>query len=129
MGLAAAQATSLFITMRKADIEYRLMQITDELARMAYNVSNETTDLMHQFQSQMAASEGTDDEASVSADVMTSAEFNALYNNITLQYQAKEKLLTNEKKQLETQEKALDTESEWVNKLIESGAKSFQYFQ
>ena len=129
MGLAVAQGTSLFITMRKADIEYRLMLISDQLTKLAYRVSQETTDLINQFQTQMAASEGVDDVSQVTADVMTSADFNALYNSITLQYQAKEKLLTNEKKQLETQEKALDTEAEWVDKLIESGTKSFQYFQ
>ena len=129
MGLAVAQGTSLFITMRKADIEYRLMLISDQLTKLAYRVSQETTDLINQFQTQMAASEGVDDVSQVTADVMTSAEFNSLYNSITLQYQAKEKLLTNEKKQLETQEKALDTEAEWVDKLIESGTKSFQYFQ
>ena len=129
MGLAVAQGTSLFITMRKADIEYRLMLISDQLTKLAYRVSQETTDLINQFQTQMAASEGVDEVTQVTADVMTSAEVNSLYNSITLQYQAKEKLLTNEKKQLETQEKALDTEAEWVDKLIESGTKSFQYFQ
>ncbi len=127
MSLAVAQGTSLFIIMRKAQIEYRLMQITDQLARLAYNVSNETTTLLSQFQAQVAAAEGAD-EPSVTADVMTSEDFTALYNNITAQYNAKEKLLTNEKKQLETQEKALDTESEGIDKMIESGIKSaFSY--
>ena len=129
MSLAVAQGTSLFIIMRRAQIEYRLMQITDQLARLAYNVADETTALMNQFQRQVAADAGTDDVSAVAAEVMTSADFNALYTSITARYQAKERILTNEKKQLETQEKALETESEGIDKMIESGIKqSFGYF-
>lgn len=123
MSLAVAQGTALFIIMRKADIEWRLMQINDQLAKLSYELSDATLTLMSQFQRQTASSAGTDDEAAVAADVMTSEDFNALYTSMTARYHAKEQLLTNEKKQLETEEKALDTESEGIDKMIESGIK------
>lgn len=129
MSLAVAQGTSLFIIMRKAQIEYRLMQITDQLARLNYALADETTRLMSQFQTQVAAVEGADEPA-VTADVMASEDFSMLYNSMSASYHAKEQILTNEKKQLETQEKALATEEEGIDKMIESGIKaSFGYFK
>ncbi len=128
MSLAAAQGTSLFITMRRADIEYRLMMITNNLQKLANAASQQSQDLLNRYQSAIAAQEDTDDP-SVAADTMSSAEFTAAYNNMSLMYQAREKVLTTEKQNLETEEKALSTEEESVDKMIESNLKNFKYMQ
>lgn len=128
MSLAVAQGTNLFIVMQKANLEYRLMQITSQLQQLAYAVSDESTRMLNEYQRSVAISEGTD-ESAVAADVMSSTEFMAMYNNMTLQYQAKEKMLNTEKQQLETEQKSYDTMQEGIEKMIESGIKeSFSYF-
>ena len=129
MSLAVAQGTNLFIVMRKAQIEYRLMQITSELQQLALHSAQESADLLNRYQVKAAYEEDTDDVSVVAADVMTGTEFTTLYNNMTLQYNAKEKILTTEKKKLETEEQALDTMADGVNKMITSNIKSFKYFQ
>ena len=129
MSLAVSQGTSLFITMRKAQIEYRLMQITNHLQQLAARSAQESADLLNRYQISRADAEGTDDVSTVAADVMTSTEFTTMYNNITLQYQAKEKPLTNEKLKLETEEKALNTMKDGVDKMIDSSLKMFKYCQ
>lgn len=127
MSLAVAQGTNLFIVMQKANLEYRLMQITNELQKLAYAASDESSRLLSQFQKAVATSEGTD-ESAVVADVMSSDEFTALYNNMSLQYQCKEKQLNTEKQQLETQQKSFDTMQEGIEKMIDSSIKDgFSY--
>lgn len=129
MSLAVAQGTNLFIVMQKANLEYRLMQITHELQKLAYAASDESTRMLDQMQRAVAASEGTD-ESAVAADVMSSTEFMTLYNNMSLQYQCKEKQLNTEKQQLETEQKSLDTMQEGIEKMINSGIKDgFSYFK
>jgi len=122
MSLAVAQGTNLFIVMQKANLEYRLMQITNQLQKLAYAASDEASRMLNEFQRSVAMSEGTD-EPSVAADVMSSTDFMAMYNSMSLQYQCHEKKLNTEKQQLETQQKALDTMQEGIEKMIDSGIK------
>lgn len=129
MSLAVAQGTNLFIVMQKANIEYRLMQITNQLQQLSYAASDESSRMLKEYQNSVALSEGTD-ESAVAADVMSSTEFMTMYNNMSLQYQCQEKVLNTEKTQLETAQKSLDTMQDGIEKMIDNGIKEgFSYFK
>ena len=129
MSLASPHCTSLMIIMEKANIEYRLMQITQTLESIARSNAAESTALYQDFTNSLAMSVGEDDEAKVALDAFASTNFNMLQNNLRLKYKVKEDMLNNQKLQLESRHKALCTQEDWVNKMVDSGVKDLKYFQ
>lgn len=129
MSLAVSQGTSLFIIMQKASLEYQLMMITNELQQLSTAASEESAQMLSKIQHSVALGEGNDDDPSYAADVWSSEEYYALSSNMRLQYQAKERMLNTKKQQLESQQKALATLEDSIDKMIDSSLKDFSYFK
>lgn len=124
MGLASNQARLNLLTSRKADLEYRLTSITNQVQKLAiqqsaivskkaaqmevYNQQNKNNDQAVQFEYTQAY-----------------ADYEAQMNLISV---AQTKL-DNQQKMVETQHQAVNAEQEQVKKLVESNVKtSFKLF-
>ena len=129
MSLAAPHCTSIMITLQKANIEFRLQQITLALQSLSRAAAQESQQYYNQGKSTLAMSLGEDDESKVALDLMNSMNFSAAMDNMRMQYKVKEDVLNTEKLQLESQHKALTQQEEWVDKMVDSGIKDLKYFQ
>lgn len=100
MTVAAAQARLLSLTMYKSDLEYRIMNISNQKQALALQSAA--------YAQAYAEAGGTD----------------SLENNpYMLAIQYKDKALETEQKTLETQQQAAATELESVEKLVENNIK------
>lgn len=127
MSLASTQCNVLTITMRKADLEYRLLNITNTISRMAAQSAAISEEMMNKIRSQydfqvVLTDENTKDNPQEIAAINTE-EFYLAYQQQMAMVNAKEKLLDAEKQQIETQLKALNTLDEGYQKQLDSNLK------
>ena len=128
MSFALPCVTSFMIILERANIEHRLMMITNTLQNLTRDSAAEGSRMMMEWQAQaMRETPGADDESDVALDVMTSADFQVAYNNMLLEYQVKEKALESEKLQLENRLASYNTMEEGIDQMIKDGAKDFAY--
>lgn len=126
MSFAMPCITSFMITMQKANIEYRLMMITNQLQNLSRESANELGKLQTEWLNNAKNMAGVDDEADVA---LSTTEFNLAYRTISAQIKAKEDALEREKVQLETQLEEYKTMEEGVNQMIKDGAKDLAIFK
>ena len=123
MSFAVPCATSFMIIMQKANLEFRLMQITNTLQNLSRESAYKSAEFLNEYQNNVATLEGQDDEADVAMKVQNNTMFNLKFQDMLNQINAKEKTLEIEKQQLENQLASYNTMEEGVNEMIKSGAK------
>lgn len=126
MSFAMPCVTSFMIIMQRANIEYRLMMITNQLQQLSRESANELGKLQTEWLNNAKNFEGADDEADVA---LATTEFNLAYQNISSQIKAKEDALEMEKIQLENQLEEYKTMEDGVNQMIKDGAKDLAIFR
>ena len=127
MSLATTQGSILLNTMRKADLEWRLLCITDSLREMSCQATRVQEDMLNEVQSMYSyqailTSENNKDEAEKIV-ALNSLEFYTAYQQQMAQINAKEKVLEQEKLQIENQLKAINTLDEGYQKQLENNLK------
>ena len=123
MGLSANQARLNVLTARKADLEYRLMMLTNQsqqiAAKQADAISKKAAAL-NMFQSE----NNTDSEVSF----LNTAAY-AEYETAMAELEAADLKLTQQQKAVETEHQAVAAEEEQIQKLVDTNIKnSFGYF-
>lgn len=128
MSLAVAHNNLLFIRQRRSDIEYRLLMVTNQLTRLAYEASAieeekqvRISDLTNSYNA-----DESDDSLYEYITVNISPDFDTRISQLN----AIEKVYQQEKMQLETQSKEYSTLEESITKAVDSNIKnSFSYFK
>ena len=124
MGLAANQARLNFLTLRKSDLEYRLIMLTNQtqiLATEQAEAVSKKAKALDKFNSSEAAKD-------INVSFSNTAEY-AEYETAMAQLEAAQTRLDNEQKALETEHQAISAEHENVQKLVDNNIKkSFGYF-
>lgn len=128
MSVASTQCHLLMITSRKADLEYRLLQLTNHLSRLASETASLNEELMYQMPSmreQVIDAIGTTDADDVeeALEIMMSDEFYVAYQNQIALIHVQEVSIQAEKTEIETQLKALTTMEEGAQKQLEADLK------
>ena len=128
MSVASTQCHLLMITSRKADLEYRLLQLTNHLSRLASETASLNEELMYQMPSmreQVIDAIGTTDADGVeeALEIMMSDEFYVAYQNQIALIHVHEVSIQAEKTEIETQLKALTTMEEGAQKQLEADLK------
>lgn len=124
MSVASSQCHLLSITARKADLEFRLLQLTNEITRLSCKSAALNEELMGQMPDMESKLLGVGSKNVEEAiEIMLSDEFYVAYQTQMSLVNTKEKILETEKQQIETQLNALNTMEEGVQKQIESGLK------
>lgn len=128
MSVASTQCHLLMITSRKADLEYRLLQLTNHLSRLASETASLNEELMYQMPSmreQVIDAMGTTDADDVeeALEKMMSDEFYVAYQNQIALIHVQEVRIQAEKTEIETQLKALTTMEEGAQKQLDADLK------
>ena len=123
MSFALPCVTSFMIIMQKANLEFRLLQITNSLQNLSRESAYKSGQYLQEYQNKVRIAQGADDESDVAVEVLNSTDFNIKYQDMMLQFTSKEKILEIEKTQLENQLASYKTMEEGVNEMIKSGAK------
>ena len=128
MSVASTQCHLLMITSRKADLEYRLLQLTNHLSRLASETASLNEELMYQMPSmreQVIDAMGTTDADDVeeALEKMMSDEFYVAYQNQISLIHVQEVRIQAEKTEIETQLKALTTMEEGAQKQLDADLK------
>lgn len=124
MGFAISQTTSMSVMNQKSDLEYRIMQITNELMNLARKSQDITT--KQQVEAQRYINQDEDPVAAI--EYVNSSAFQMKYQAQLAQIQVKEQQLNVEKQQAETKQKMLATQQDGWEKLTENNIKKgFQY--
>ncbi len=126
MSFAMPCVTSFMIIMQRANLEYRLMMITNQLQHLSRESANELGKLQTEWLNNAKNMMGEDDEADVA---LATTEFNLAYQRISAQIKAKEDALELEKTQLENQLEEYKTMEDGVNQMIKDGAKDLAIFK
>ena len=131
MSVAPTQCNLLALTMRKSDLEYRLLQITGTVSRMAAQTAALNQEVLTKVQSMnkyqtVLTGEGSKDVAERLA-AFYSSEFYTAYQTQMALINTKEKALNVEKQQIETQINAINTMIEGVEKQIDNNLKQNKY--
>ena len=126
MSFAMPCVTSFMIIMQRANLEYRLMMITNQLQNLSRESANELGKLQTEWLNNAKNMMGEDDEADVA---LATTEFNLAYQRISAQIKAKEDALELEKTQLENQLEEYKTMEDGVNQMIKDGAKDLAIFK
>ena len=124
MGLAASQARFLSLTARKSDLEFNAQQVNQERMRL----SNDTQTLFEQyFQLKVPApypaplvdadGNGLDDRYELDQQIYENQI--AIINGKTELYHSQDRILEMKLKNLETQQKEVQTEVDSVKKVID----------
>ena len=126
MGLSSNQARLNFLTLRKADLELRIMNLstqTQELATKQASLIAEKSTALQAFTAEMANKEN---------DEQVSFESTAIYIDIENQMQMLEiadSKLTQQQELAETEYQAINAEEEEVQKLVDNNIKeTFKIF-
>lgn len=120
MGLTANQARLNVLTSRKSDLEYRLILISNQTQRLAAEKSAEVSAKANALDKFM----GEDQTISFTE---TAAYMD--YEKAMAEIEIAQNRLDMQQKSFETELKAVTSEEEEVNKLVESNVKkSFGYF-
>ena len=117
MSVAPTQCNLLALTMRKSDLEYRLLQITGTVSRMAAQTAALNQEVLTRVQSMnkyqaVLTGEGSKDVAE-RLEAFYSSEFYVAYQTQMALINTKEKALNVEKQQIETQLTAINTMIEY----------------
>ena len=121
MGLSSNQARLNFLTLRKADLELRIMNLstqTQELATKQASLIAEKSTALQAFTAEMANKEN---------DEQVSFESTAIYIDIENQMQMLEiadSKLTQQQELAETEYQAINAEEEEVQKLVDNNIKA-----
>ena len=115
--------TSFMIIMQKANLEFRLMQITNTLQNLSRESAYKSGQYLQEYQNRVKMMQGQDDESDVAMEVQNDTMFNIKYQDMLRQFNAKEKALEIEKQQLENQLASYKTMEEGVDEMIKSGVK------
>lgn len=126
MGLASNQARLNILTLRKADLEYRLIMITNQAQNLAEEKSEEVAkkaQALETFNNDIASGkidkDVTFDQTAAYAD----------YETAMAELDIADTKLTQEQKAVETEHAAVVAEKEEVEKLVGNNIKdSFGYF-
>ncbi|MBO5947642.1 hypothetical protein J6Q66_02260 [bacterium] len=127
MSVAPTQCHLLSIISRKADLEYRLLNIMNDISRLSCQSAALNEEMLAEMQSvynfqSVLTDENTKDMAE-KIEAFNSNEFYVAYQTQMAMINSKEKLLNAEKQQIETQLNALNTLEEGVNKQLENDLK------
>jgi len=109
--------------MQKANLEFRLMQITNTLQNLSRESAYKSGQYLQEYQNRVKMMQGQDDESDVAMEVQNDTMFNIKYQDMLRQFNAKEKALEIEKQQLENQLASYKTMEEGVDEMIKSGVK------
>ena len=124
MGLAANQARLNVLTVRKADLEYRLIMLTNQtqiLAAQQSEAVNKKAAALQAFNNSAAV-----EDLTVS---FNNTQAYAEYETAMAQLEAAQNRLDNEQKAIETEHQTVTAEQEQVQKLVDNNIKkSFAYF-
>lgn len=128
MSLAVAHNNLIFIRQRRADIEYRLMMLTNQLTRIAYETCNIEEERQVQMNYLRENYDSQDTESSLEEYV--SVHISPYFDSQLAQLNTLEKTIQQEKLQLETQSKEYATLEDSISKAVDSNIKnSFSYFK
>ena len=124
MGLSSNQARLNTLTVRKSDLEYRLMMLSQQTQILATKQAEAVTKKAAALESFLNAE--TENDVTVS---FTNTAAYAEYETAMAQLEIADNKLEQQQKALETEYQAVTSEEEQVKKLVESNAKkSFGYF-
>ena len=124
MGLAANQARLNVLTVRKADLEYRLIMLSNQTQILATRQAEAISKKAKALES-FNNSEKVND---LTVSFNNTPEY-AEYENAMAQLEMAQTRLDNEQKALETEHQAVAAEHENVQKLVDNNVKkSFAYF-
>ena len=127
MGLSANQARLNVLTARKADLEYRLMMLTNQSQQIAAKEADAVSKkaaALDMFNAQQQANGTVDTEVSF----LNSASY-VEYETAMAELEAADLKLTQQQKAVETEHQAVVAEEEQIQKLVDTNIKnSFGYF-
>lgn len=127
MGLSANQARLNVLTARKADLEYRLMMLTNQSQQIAAKEADAVSKkaaALDMFNAQQQANGTVDTEVSF----LNSAAY-VEYETAMAELEAADLKLTQQQKAVETEHQAVAAEEEQIQKLVDTNIKnSFGYF-
>ena len=127
MGLSANQARLNVLTARKADLEYRLMMLTNQsqlLAAKQADAISKKAAALNIFNEQNKPNNSVDSEVSF----LNTAAY-AEYETAMAELEAADLKLTQQQKAVETEHQAVVAEEEQIQKLVDTNIKnSFGYF-
>ena len=122
MGLASNQARLNVLTIRKADLEYRLTSIMMQNQRLATEMGELVAQKADKLTNYIANK--TDDSVE-----FTETQDYADYETAMAQLEAAQARLDQEQETLDTQHQQIEAEEEQIQKLVDSNIKSsFGYF-
>lgn len=126
MGFAVSQLTSMTIIEQKANLESRIMRITNQLMDLA----RKSADITNKQQVEAQNYINQDDDPVAAIEYVNSDAFQSKYQAQLAQIHVKEQQLDVEKQQAETQQKMLATQQDGWQKLTENNIKDgFTYAQ
>lgn len=124
MGLSSNQARLNTLTLRKSDLEYRLMMVSQQnqvLATKQADVVSKKAAALESFLNSESVSD-------VTVSFTNTAAY-AEYETAMAQLEIADSKLTQQQKAIETEYQAVTAEEEEIKKLVESNVKkSFGYF-
>lgn len=124
MGLASNQARLNVLTSRKADLEYRLIMITNQTQQLAANKAEAVAKKSAAVLNYVNAATNEDEKVSFEN---TAAYMD--YETSMAELEAADSRLTQQQKTVETELQAVQAEEEEIEKLVSSNIKkSFGYF-
>ena len=127
MGLSANRARLNVLTARKADLEYRLMMLTNQSQQIAAKEADAVSKkaaALDMFNAQQQANGTVDSEVSF----LNSAAY-VEYETAMAELEAADLKLTQQQKAVETEHQAVVAEEEQIQKLVDTNIKnSFGYF-
>ena len=119
MGFAVSQLTSQSIICIKADLESRIMSITNELMTLA----RESADITNKQQLEAQNYINQDDDPVAAVEYVNSDAFQSKYQAQLARINVKEQQLNVEIQQAETKQKMLATQQDGWQKLTENNIK------
>ncbi len=126
MGFAVSQLTSMTIIEQKANLESRIMRITNQLMDLA----RKSADITNKQQVEAQNYINQDDDPVAAIEYVNSDAFQSKYQAQLAHIHVKEQQLDVEKQQAETQQKMLATQQDGWQKLTENNIKDgFTYAQ
>ena len=124
MGFAISQTTTMTCKLQMADLESRIMRLTNELM----NLSRKSQDIVTKQQVEAQRYINQDDDPVAAIEYVNSEAFLTKYKAQLADIQVKEQALTVEKQQAEKKKKMLSTQLEGWEKLTENNIKEgFEY--
>lgn len=119
MGFAVSETTSMTIIYQKADLEYRITQLTNELTQL----SRKSQDIVNKQQAEAQKWIAHDEDPIAGIEYVNSSAFQLKYQALLARIQAREQAVTVEKQQAETKQKMLASQEDGWSKLTENSIK------